>query len=320
MSERQTDNAFRRSELKGRISEPTYSGALSFLRRRYSRELEGVDLAVAGVPFDLATTNRPGTRFGPRSMRQASTQLAWDPTYRWEQNPFEELNIVDYGDFYFDHAHPAAIPAAIEAEAKSILEAGPALLALGGDHFLTWPLLKAHAEKHGPLALLHFDAHTDTWEPDEESTDDINHGTMFYHAAREGIIDVENSIQVGIRTTNEDTRGFQILDAQWVMENGVAATVKAIRERLGVQKCYLTFDIDCLDPAFAPGTGTPVAGGLSSREALAVLRGLAGIHLVGMDVVEVAPAYDVGDITSLAAATIAAQEIALFAAARKIYG
>lgn len=313
------DNAFRKDSLKGEIHEPTYSGALSFLRRNYSRDLEDVDLAIAGIPFDLATTNRPGTRFGPRSIRQASSSLAWDPAWGWGSDLFDELAVADYGDFYFNHAKPAAIPGAIESEAAKILQTDTALLALGGDHFLTYPLLKAHVAKHGPLALLHFDAHTDTWNDDEEGGD-VNHGTMFYHAIKDGLIDVDRSIQVGIRTTNRDTMGVTVLDAEWVSVEGVSKTIQAIKEKLGDHKCYLTFDIDCLDPAFAPGTGTPVAGGLSSREALSLLKGLKGIHLVGMDVVEVAPAYDVGEITSLVAATIAANEIALYAESKRKFG
>jgi agmatinase len=307
------DNAFTAEDLHGTSTEAMYAGALSFVRRRYSRDLRGVDLAVWGVPLDTATTNRPGARFGPRAVRAASTNVAWTRQWPWEFDPFDRLAVVDYGDCVFDPGRPASIPAEIESQAKAILDAGPALLTLGGDHFVSYPLLRAHAEKHGPLSLLHFDAHSDTWA-DEDGR--IDHGTMFYHAAREGIVDPERSVQVGLRTTNEDTLGFNILDARWVHSHGPEEVSREIRRIVGDHKTYLTFDIDCLDPAFAPGTGTPVCGGLTTHTALEIVRGLRGIDLVGMDLVEVAPAYDVGEITALAGATLALEFICLYAADR----
>jgi agmatinase len=185
------------------------------------------------------------------------------------------------------------------------------LLALGGDHFIAYPLLKAHAKKHGaPLSLIHFDAHSDTWS---DEVDRIDHGTMFFHAAKEGLVDPGSSAQVGLRTTNPDTMGFNVLDAPWVHENGIDAVVAKIRAVVGNKPAYLTFDIDCLDPSYAPGTGTPVCGGLTSHQAIEILRGLVGINLVGMDMVEVAPAYDVGEITALAAAALAMEMLYLYA-------
>ena len=305
------DHAINRDTLYGTTPEPTYAGAVSFMRRKYSRDLAGVDLAVTGVPLDTATTNRPGARFGPRAVRAASTIMAWERPYGMEFDPFDKLAIVDFGDCYFDFGRPESVPDVIEAHARSIIEQGPGLLTLGGDHFISYPLLKAHADKFGaPLALLHFDAHSDTWV-DEAGR--IDHGTMFFHAAKQGLVDPDVSMQVGLRTHNPDTLGFGILDAPSVHANGVAATVAAIRARLGERPVYVTFDIDCLDPSIAPGTGTPVCGGLTSYQAMSILRGLRGINIVGMDVVEVAPAYDVGEITALAAAHIAMEMVCLYA-------
>ena len=305
------DHAITRDDLYGTIPEPTYAGATSFMRRKYSRDLEGVDVAVTGIPLDTATTNRPGARLGPRAIRAASTIMAWEKSYGMEFDPFDKLAVIDYGDCFFDFGRPQQVPDAIEAHATEIISKGPALLALGGDHFIAYPLLKAHAKKHGaPLSLIHFDAHSDTWA-DKEGR--IDHGTMFFHAAKEGLVDPARSIQIGLRTTNPDTLGFNIVDAPWVHEQGIAAVVEKIRKVIGGNPAYLTFDIDCLDPSYAPGTGTPVCGGLTSYQALEILRGLAGINIVGMDIVEVAPAYDVGEISALAAAALAMEMLYLYA-------
>lgn len=310
MTEGLIDQAVHRETLRGTQSEPTYSGALSFMRRKYARELAGVDLAVTGIPFDSATTNRPGARFGPRALRQASTQLSWAQLDDWGFDAFDKLAVIDYGDCEFDPGRPETIPQRIEDHARRIISQGAGLLALGGDHFITYPILKAHAEKHGPLSLIHFDAHSDTWE-DEDGR--VDHGTMFYHAAREGLIEAQRSVQVGLRTYNKDSWGFHQLKAPWVHERGAAAASDKVRRIVGGHPCYLTFDIDCLDPACAPGTGTPVIGGLSSHQAQQTLRGLAGLNLAGMDLVEVAPDYDVGEITSLAGASLALEMIYLYA-------
>ncbi len=310
--DRDWDNAFTGEGLRGKIEHgPSFAGAQSFLRRKFSRNLAGVDVAVTGIPLDTATSNRPGARFGPRAIRMASSSMAWARPYPWKIDPLEELNIVDYGDCQFDYGDAASIPPFIEKHVEGILQAGAACLALGGDHFVSYPLLRAHAKVHGELSLVHFDAHSDTW-PDEGNR--VDHGTMFYRAAKEGLVDPARSVQIGLRTTNDDTLGFNILDARWVHEHGAAAVARRVREIVGDRKVYLTFDIDCLDPAFAPGTGTPVCGGLSSFQALEIIRGLAGMRMVGMDLVEVAPAYDSGDITAFAGATLAAELLCLYAA------
>ena len=311
MHKKITDHAIVREDLYGTTPEPTYGGALSFCRRKFTKDMAGVDVAVTGIPLDTATTNRPGARFGPRAIRAASSIMAWEKPYGMEFDPFDKLAVVDAGDCFFDHGRPAETPAEIEEHAFGIIDQGPALLSLGGDHFVSYPLLRAHHRKHGePLSLLHFDAHSDTWA---DENDRIDHGTMFWWAARQGIIDPARSVQIGIRTSNPDTLGFNIIDAAEVHESGVAAVVARTREILGDRPVYLTFDIDCLDPCYAPGTGTPVCGGLTTHQAMAILRKLAGIDVVGMDVVEVAPAYDVGEITALAAAHLAMEMLYLYA-------
>ena len=306
------DNAFTADSLRGTVSaSPSYAGALSFMRRKYSRDLTGVDVAVTGVPLDVATTNRPGARFGPRGIRAASPGISWARPWPWEFDPLEVMSVVDYGDCEFDFGKPETIIDSISRHIDGILEAGAGALVLGGDHFATYPVLKSYAAHHGQLSLIHFDAHSDTW-PEEGQR--VDHGTMFYHAAKEGLVDDSRSVQIGLRTTNDDPMGFNILDARWVHERGPAEVAAEIRRIVGENKAYLTFDIDCLDPSFAPGTGTPVCGGLSTHQALEIFRGLAGINLVGMDVMEVAPIYDVGEITSLAGASLAAEMLCLYAA------
>ena len=311
MERDKTDWALTRESLHGTTPEPTYGGITSFMRRKYTKVLDGVDVAVLGVPFDTATTNRPGARFGPRAIRAASSIMAWERPYGMDFDPFDRLAVVDYGDCFFDFGRPGDVPAAIERAAAAILEKDVGLLTLGGDHFIAYPLLRAHAGKHGkPLSLLHFDAHSDTWHDED---DRIDHGTMFYWAARYGLVDPATSLQIGLRTRNPDTLGFQVLDAPWVHDNGIDAVVAEARAVLGDRPVYLTFDIDCLDPSFAPGTGTPVCGGLSTHQAMSILRGLAGINVVGMDVVEVAPQYDVAEITALAASHLAMEMLYLYA-------
>jgi len=293
--------------------EPMYSGVTSFYRRKYTKDLSGVDVAVSGIPLDLMVTNRPGTRLGPRAVRAASSMMAWNSPWPWTFDPFEKLSVIDFGDCFFDSGQPESITNAIYQHAKHILDAKVFMLTLGGDHYISYPLLKAHAEVHGPLSMIHFDAHPDTWAEDEQG---LNHGTMFYHAAKEGLVSPKNSVQIGLRTHNEDTHGYNIIDAREANNNSTEAIVNKIKDIVGDKKTYLTFDIDCLDPAYAPGTGTPVSGGLSSHKALEIIRGLPGINLVGIDVVEVSPPYDVSEITALAAATIASELLCVYAAGK----
>ncbi|MDJ0926686.1 MAG: agmatinase [Gammaproteobacteria bacterium] len=306
------DNAFTAKDLKGTVEHsPMFGGALSFMRRKYTRDLAGVDVAVTGVPLDTATSNRPGARFGPRAIRAASTNVSWTRPWPWSFDPLERLAVIDYGDCEFDYGSPASITATVRAHIDGILSADVGTLVLGGDHYATYPILQSYAARHGPLCLVHFDAHSDTWSDD---ADRIDHGTMLYHAAKQGVIDDSRSVQIGLRTTNDDPLGFNILDTRWVHENGPAAVADEVKQVIGDQAVYLTFDIDCLDPSCAPGTGTPVCGGLSTYQALEIIRGLAGINLVGMDLMEVAPTYDVGEITALAGAALAAEFLCVYAA------
>ncbi len=298
------DNAFTAKGLHDKASDPTYAGALSFARRKYTTDLTGVDAVVWGIPLDTATSNRPGTRFGPRGVREASAIMDNDPQYPFGEYIFEDMAVIDYGDCYFYYGWQARVPQIIEECAAHIIgaESSPYLLSIGGDHFVTYPLLKAHAEKHGPLSLVQFDAHQDTWDDEEGAVD---HGTMITRAVKEGIIDAKSSIQIGIRTHAPQDYGIEIIDGLTCHDMSACDIAKRVYDRTGGGKVYMTFDIDCLDPAFAPGTGTPVSGGLSSVQALAILRNLKDLDVVGSDVVEVSPAYDHADITSIAGSTIA---------------
>ena len=288
-----------------------WSGPLTFCRRAHGVRVPGADVAVVGAPLDTTVTNRPGCRFGPRAIRQASTQLAWARHWPSPFDPFERLAVYDAGDIEFDHGRPADVPFEMEAALREIHATGAATLMLGGDHFCAYPALRALAfRERAPLALVQFDAHSDTWRDDGRRLD---HGTMFHHAVTEGLIDPARSIQVGIRTTNDDPLGIETFDAIRVHEEGWRAAADAIRARVGDRACYVTFDIDCLDPSQAPGTGTPVVGGLFAHQALQILRALHGLTVVGMDVVEVAPAYDVSEITALAGATVALELLCLYA-------
>ena len=298
----QGDQAFRKEDPKGRWFEMTYGGALSFLRRSYSRDLAGVDVAVMGVPFDNAVTYRPGCRLGPRAVRAASVQLAELKAFPWGFDPFERLSVVDYGDVMLDPHHPETVLPSIQAQAAEVIATGTKLLSIGGDHSVSYPLLTAHAEKYGPVALIQVDAHCDTWEDDGVCQD---HGTMFARAAAEGVIDVTRSTQLGLRTYNDSDHGFEVITSPWIHRNGIQAAIDIAKERAGDAPVYLSFDIDGLDPAFAPGTGTPVPGGLASWQGLEIVRSLVDLNLIGMDVVEVSPPFDHAEITALAAAHVA---------------
>ncbi|MFO1172541.1 MAG: agmatinase [Hyphomicrobiaceae bacterium] len=300
-------------DVKGGAWQPTFSGISTFLRRPHTQDLKGVDIAVSGVPFDNATTDRPGTRFGPRAIRAASPGLAELKSFPWGFDPFETVNVVDYGDCVVNHHMPDSVVPSIEAHADKILASGAMMVTMGGDHFITYPLLKAHARKFGKVALLQFDSHCDTWVDWTEGATSFNHGSMFLRAAKEGVVDLDRSIQVGLRTANDEAHGFEILNAPWVLRNGVDATLAAIKTRVGSGPVYVSFDIDFLDPAFAPGTGTPVCGGPSSWQALELIRGLGSLNIVGMDLVEVSPPYDHGEVTALAGATILHDIICLVA-------
>lgn len=284
-----------------------YANVFSYMGLPLSRDLsdENVDAVVMGVPYDLGTSGRAGARSGPQAIRQASANMRWEENrWPWDFALAERLNAIDYGDAQFLFGDSEDMLRKVEEEAARITGAGKTLVSFGGDHFVTLPLLRGHARTHGKLALIHFDAHTDSYEEDEK----YSHGCMFYRAPREGLIDASRSIQVGIRTDYDRlNHAFEVIDAHQANEQSVAATVEAIRARVGDHPAYLTFDIDCLDPAFAPGTGTPVVGGLSTSRAMRILQGITDLNIVGFDVVEVSPAYDHAQVTSLAGAALALQ-------------
>lgn len=290
------------------------SNAFGFLRfpLNFNPYSSDADWVITGVPFDMATSGRAGSRHGPAAIRQASVNLAWEGArWPWEFKLKDRLQVVDCGDIVFDFGDAQSMSDQLELHTVKLLESGKRALTFGGDHFITLPLLRAHAKHFGKMALIHFDAHTDTY-PNGSAYD---HGTMFYHAPKEGLIDPSASVQIGIRT-NYSEAGFQVLDAAKVNDLDIESVVQSIIECVGNLPIYLTFDIDCLDPAFAPGTGTPVVGGLTSDRTLKILRGLSKLNIVGMDVVEVSPAYDQSEITALAAATIALELLYLQASGR----
>lgn len=309
---RDVDNALTRNGYRGHSYENAFAGALSFMRRTYTKDLSDVDLAITGIPFDQAVTNRPGTRLGPRAIREASTLQPCDPPYGWCVDPLVDMNAADYGDLAFDYARIAEFPQALTNHIAGILDAGCGSLCLGGDHYISYPILMAYAAKFGPMSLLHFDAHSDLWEDEDRGR--IDHGTMFYKAVKDGLVDPTRSVQVGIRTHCPVDLGFNVIDAREVHEIGPAETANRIRSILGRHPTYLSFDIDCLDPAFAPGTGTPVWGGLSSAQAAHILRDIAGINLLGGDIVEVSPPFDVGNATAIAAAHVGMEMMCLYCA------
>jgi agmatinase len=297
---------------------PTYAVRPSFLG--IERSDPAAAICVAGIPYDLGTSNRPGARFGPSAIRQASRMLVdGDHPIAWAEPA--RLEIADIGDFRVVHGEIEGTLAAIEAQAKTLDH----LVALGGDHTITLALLRALAARTGPVALVHFDAHVDTW-PDSFGQR-FGHGSPFYHAINEGLIDPHRTVQVGIRSPMHKNvhdwtvgKGVTILFAEDVHENGPKLAAERIRAVVGDAPVYLSFDVDALDPAFAPGTGTPEIGGLSSWQAQSILRRLAGLRFVGMDIVELSPPYDHAEITALAAATIAWEYLAVLALHAQITG
>ncbi len=282
-------------------------------------EVGETDIAVVGVPFDSGVSYRPGARFGGNAIREASRQLRpYNPTQK--VYPFHYAQVADAGDIAANpHDMPEALET-IEAAAGELVGRGSRLMTLGGDHTIALPLLRAVAREHGPVSLLHFDAHLDTWDSYFGSA--YTHGTPFRRAIEEGILDTSSLSHVGIRgpvyqesdLTEDAKLGFGIVTSADVMRRGVDEVVQQLRERIGGRPLYISVDIDVLDPAYAPGTGTPEAGGMTSREVLEILRGLIGCRLVSADLVEVAPAYDHAEITSIAASHIAYELITIMSA------
>jgi len=301
---------------------PRFTGIRTFMRAPHTTDLAGVDAAVYGIPFDTATSFRTGPRFGPEAIRSASALLRpYNPALGVDV--VEALSIVDYGDVPVSPGDAERTYGQVEEALAPLVEAGVFPLALGGDHSVTLAELRVLARRHGPLALVQLDAHGDTW--DEYFGQRFFHGTTFRRAHEEGLIEPEASVQAGLRGSIygaddlESARelGFVILSCDQLRNHGPGSFASLVRERIGRRPVFLSFDIDVLDPAFAPGTGTPEVGGLSTAEALSFLRALRGIALAGADVVEVSPPYDgPGQPTALAAANVSYELLSLRALAQ----
>ena len=305
---------------------PRFSGIRTFMRLPYVQDLQGVDFAIAGAPFDTGATYRAGARFGPEGIRSASPLLR-PYNSSLDINLFDHLSGVDYGDFpvvpgYLPESHEK-----IAAGMRPILEAGVTPIVLGGDHSVTLPELRAVAQKFGPVALIQFDSHGDLW--DEYFGGKDTHGTPFRRALEEGLLDVDRSSQIGLRGPLYEPAdiqmsrdfGFQLFTADEVRRAGLEAVSAAVKQRAGDGPCFLTFDIDFVDPTYAPATGTPEVGGFNSWESQYLLRGLRGVNFVAYDLVEVSPPYDnPGATTSLLAANLVYEFISLLALARRAQG
>lgn len=302
----------------GATLEP-FAGITTFMRQPAARDLTGVNVAILGVPFDSGTSYRSGTRFGPRKIREVSAML-WGNNQALRVAPLEHLRVVDYGDV---DVVPVDIQVTFDRIAKdvgTILEAGATVITLGGDHSIALPLLRAHHAKFGKIAVVHFDSHGDMWEYDFEGFP-YSHGTPFRRAVEEGLIDTDAYLQIGIRGSTSalddyemaTKLGARIITIGEAMKMGTEQIVEMIRAQVGSRKVYVSFDIDSVDPAYAPGTGTPEVGGFTSFQALEMVRGLAGLNLIGFDLVEVNPSFDHGEITSLLAANLAFEFLSLLA-------
>ena len=317
MSDKPTNPAY------GAHLEP-FHGIATFMRLPASRALEQVDVAILGVPFDSGTSYRSGARFGQRKIRESSL-LLWGFNTVLGVSPKESLAIVDYGDVEIVPVEISKTMDNIARETGAILEKNVTVVALGGDHSISLPLLRAHAARFGPLAVIHFDAHPDTWDQ-EYPGQPYSHGTPFRRAIEESLIDVDAYLQIGIRgpVSHADDlaeareMGARIFTIDQVFENGVPSIVRDIHSIVGDRPLYVSLDIDAVDPAFAPGTGTPEVGGLSSYQILQLVRGLQGLNFAGFDLVEVSPPYDHGEITSILAANLVFEFLSLLSLAKVV--
>jgi agmatinase len=301
------------------LTSPRFSGVRTFMRLPNNQDLENADAAIVGAPFDTGASFRAGARFGPEGIRSASHLLRpYNPSLGVPI--FERLSVIDYGDVPVVPGYTEESYEKIAAALKAVHRSGVVPIVLGGDHAIALPELRAAASVHGPLALLQFDSHADAW--DSFFGMPHNHGTVFRRAVEEGLLDPSRSVQVGMRGSLyeggdlEASRalGFELITTDEVREVGIPAVIDRIRDRVSDAKVYVSFDVDFVDPAFAPGTGTPEVGGFTSREAQEFLRGLVGIDLAGCDVVEVYPSYDSpGQVTSLLAANVAYELLTLIA-------
>ncbi len=296
-----------------------YQGIATFGHQPHTRDATGADVAILGVPYDGSVSYRSGTRFGPRGIREQSL-LLWGYNNALQVAPFEKLKVIDYGDVDVVPVDIMATHAAIETEASQILKQNCRLVTLGGEHSISLPLLRAHAKKHGPLAVIHFDAHPDTWD-EEYKSHRYSHGTPFRRAIEEGLIDTNAYLQIGIRGPTAGPQdyldakqlGARLITIDEALNSGAQTVVNEIRQRVGTRAAYITLDIDSVDPAFAPGTGTPEVGGFTSHQMLQLVRGLRGLNIVGGDIVEVSPPFDAAQITSILAANLAFEFLSLMA-------
>jgi agmatinase len=298
---------------------PRFAQPATFIRLPHQSDLRGVDVGILGVPFDAGTSYRPGTRLAPREIRSQSSLIR---TYNHALGvaPFDRLRVVDAGDVDASPVSLEQAHAAIEARIREFVTSGALPLSVGGDHSITLPILRQLAKAHGPLGLVQFDSHIDTW--DEDFGSKLFHGSSFYYAVTEGLVDPARFVQVGIRGPMygvddfafQQARGIRVIGIDEALRVGVEAVAGTVRSVLGEGPAYVSFDIDAVDPAFAPGTGTPEVGGLTSYQALQLVRGLAGLPLVGCDVVEVSPPFDgPGQITSLLAANLVFEILSVIA-------
>lgn len=294
-------------KLAGRIP---YQGLVTFWRAPHTQALENVDLAVYGVPFDCEIFYRPGTRFGPRAIREQSVYVGLvSPHWPFDFDLREKYNVIDYGDIVFYPGRVEEMLSNVENEVGEMSARGIGTLGLGGDHLVAYPALKAHAKTHGKLSLIHFDAHTDTHDGPF-----LNHGSMFIYAAREGLIDPETSVQIGIRTFIPPDTKFNVMTSHECLDMKSKEIVEKIRTLVGDNPCYISLDVDGMDPAYAPGTGTPLPGGITSAMQREILWGLQGLNIVGCDVVEVSPPYDPSQVTSVLGATLGLDMLYIMAA------
>ena len=297
---------------------PRYAGRDGFARLPRLGQVDRADIVIAGVPFDTGVSYRPGARFAPTQIREASRLLRpYNPAL--DVSPFERVQVADAGDIAVNPFHIGEAIDTIQHAAADLTRSGTRLVTLGGDHTVALPLLRAAAAVHGPVALLHFDAHLDTW--DTYFGAPYTHGTPFRRASEEGLIDLERSLHMGIRgplygkqdLEDDAVLGFQVIRSDDYEVDGVRSIVERMRGRLAGGPVYVSIDIDVLDPAHAPGTGTPEAGGLTSRELLNTLRGLVGVDVVGADIVEVSPPYDHAELTGIAAAHVGYELLSVLA-------
>ncbi len=292
------------------LKSPRFAGVKTFMRMQNVRTTEDVDVAIVGIPFDTCASYRAGCRFGPASIREMSCLAAKPYNPALDVDIFEYCSAVDYGDLDSVPGYVEESFELITNEMKELFKNGVVPVAMGGDHSVTLPELRACSQVYGQVALVHFDAHYDTIK--EYFGKPYNHGTPFYHAAKEGLVDTAHSIQIGIReglygiedAMNSKNLGYEVITAAQMHHMELRDVVKRICERTKGCKVFVTFDIDFLDPAYAPGTGTPVPGGFATWEALELVRGLKELDIVGYDIVEVAPGFDQSGITSIAAAGI----------------